>query len=152
MRIAFLLLLALGSLGAAAAPAAAAQPARPACHLSLRAEPDTNSFGVAGRDAARAPLLARETGAAFAAAASHLCATGIVRAAHIARYRRLLVRNAEGADNPNSDDDSEEQPGALIIEYAFADGPAPAQAAIEAALRCWRNPNGAGCSEEDVGP
>jgi len=149
MRILFCALLAAGAV-AAAAPAA--PPARPACRLSLPAAPDTQSFSAAGRNGARAAALAEATGTVFAAAASHLCATGVVRAAHLARYRRLLVRNAEGADNPNIYDDAEEQPGALIIEFAFADGPAPAQPAVEAALRCWRNPNAAGCSEEDVGP
>ena len=150
MRIAFYALVAAGSLAAAAAPAA--QPARAACRLSLPAAPDTQSFSAAGRNDARAGALAQQTGSVFAAAASHLCASGVVRPAHLARYRRLLVRNAEGADNPNIYDDAEEQPGALIIEYAFADGPAPAQPAVEAALRCWRNPHAAGCSEEDVGP
>jgi hypothetical protein len=149
MRILFCVLLAAGAI-AAAAPAA--QPARSACRLSLPAAPDTQSFSAAGRNGARSAALAESTGAVFAAAASHLCASGVVRAAHLARYRRLLVRNAEGADNPNIYDDAEEQPGALIIEYAFADGPAPAQSAVEAALRCWRSPAAAGCSEEDVGP
>ena len=151
MRILFCALLAAGAFAAAAAPAA--QPARAAaCRLSLPAEPDTQSFSAAGRNAGRSAALAQTTGAVFAAAASHLCASGVVRPANLARYRRLLVRNAEGADNPNIYDDAEEQPGALIIEFAFADGPAPAQPAVEAALRCWRNPNAAGCSEEDVGP
>jgi hypothetical protein len=146
MRFAFHALIAAGALAAMTAPAAA-QRSGGACRLSLRAEPDTQSFTSAGRNGARSAALAQATGAAFAAAASHLCASGVVRAAHLAPYRRLLVRNAEGADNPNIYDDAEEQPGALIIEYAFAGGPAPAQPAIEAALRCWRNPNAAGCSE-----
>lgn len=152
MRIIACALLAAAATTATAAPAAAAPGARPACRLSLPAAPDTQSFTGAGRNGARSAALAQATGAVFAAAASHLCASGVVRAAHLARYRRLLVRNAEGADNPNIYDDAEEQPGALIIEYAFADGPPPAQPAIEAALRCWRNPGAAGCSEEDVGP
>lgn len=152
MRILFFALLAAGAIAAAAAPAA--PPARAAaCRFAaLPAAPDTQSFSSAGRDAARSAALAQQTGAAFAAAAAHLCASGVVRPANLARYRRLLVRNAEGADNPNIYDDAEEQPGALIVEFAFADGPAPTQAALEAALRCWRNPRGAGCSVEDVGP
>jgi hypothetical protein len=148
MRIGLFILLAAGGLGASA-PAAAAQRARPACQLSLPAGPDAASFTTAGRSGAQ---LAQAVGATFAAAASHLCAAGVVRAANLRPYRRLLVRNAEGAAEPNIYDDAEEQPGALILEYAFAGGPAPTQAAIEAALRCWRNPNGAGCSAEDVGP
>jgi hypothetical protein len=154
MRTGLLILLAAGGL-AAGAPATAAQPARtarPACQLSLRAAPDTPSFAGAGRNAASAPALAQAAGATFAAAASHLCAVGVVRPAHLAAYRRLLVRNAEGADEPNIYDDAEEQPGALILEYAFAGGAGPTRAAVEAALRCWRNPQAAGCSAEDVGP
>jgi hypothetical protein len=151
MRLGLYCLLAAGALGAAF-PAAAAQPARAACHLALRAEPDTASFTSAGRNGAGSAALAQQVGTIFAAAASHLCASGIVRPVNLARYRRLLVRNAEGAAEPNIYDDAEEQPGALILEFAFADGGPPAQPAVEAALRCWRNPNAAGCSSEDVGP
>lgn len=152
MRLSLFALLAGGAAAAAVPGAATAQRARPACHLSLRAEADADSFTAAGRDAARGARLAQEVGATFAAAASHLCVAGVVRAPQLARYNRLLVRNAEGAANPNIYDDAEEQPGALIIEYAFTDGPAPTQPAVEAALRCWRNPRGAGCATEDVGP
>ena len=95
---------------------------------------------------------ATQTGTVFAAAANHLCASGVVRPINVARYRSLLVRDAEGASDPNIYDDAEEHPGALIIEFAFADAGPPTQAQIEAALRCWRNPHGAGCSTEDVGP
>lgn len=154
MRLRLLSLLAGGVLAAAACPALAVPPARPAaaCHLSLRAEADAVSFENAGRaaGAARAALV-QATGANFATAASHLCAAGVVRAPNLARFTRLLVRDAEGATEPKVYDDAEESPGALIIEYVF-DGAAPGQAAIEAALRCWRNPRGAGCSSEDMGP
>jgi len=153
MRIILLSLVAGASLCTVANGAATAQPRRAAaapCHLSLPAQADTDTFSSAGRTGATA--LTQQTGAAFAAAASHLCASGVVRPANLARFRSLLVRNAEGAATPNVYDDAEEHPGVLIIEFAFADGPAPTQAAIEAALRCWRNPNGAGCSAEDMGP
>jgi hypothetical protein len=154
MRIGLAILLSTGAVAAAAGQSLATPPARAACHLSLRAEADVQSFADAGRNAApaRTTQLSQATGAAFAAAANHLCASGVVRAPQLARYTRLLVRNAEGASTPNIYDDAEEQQGALIIEYAFTDGGAPAQAAIETALRCWRNPQGAGCSAEDVGP
>jgi hypothetical protein len=155
MRLKLLTLAAAGLAAAASAPPLAAQPARggaAACTLSLPAEADNASFDDAGRVSgpARARLVAA-TGANFAAAASHLCGTGVVRAANLRPYRRLLVRNAEGATEPKIYDDAEEQAGALIIEFVFEDS-APAQAAIEAALRCWRNPQAAGCAEEDVGP
>jgi hypothetical protein len=151
MRVHLLMLAAAGAIGAPA-PAMALPPARvaAACHISLPASPDNESFTNAGRSGGAAS--AQQTGAAFAAAAAHLCAAGIVRPANVARYRSLLVRDAEGAATPNIYDDAEEHPGALIIEYAFADGGPPTQAQIEAALRCWRNPHGAGCATEDVGP
>ncbi|HKR24525.1 MAG TPA: hypothetical protein VJS15_04645, partial [Allosphingosinicella sp.] len=103
-----------------------------------------------GRNAApaRTAALAQATGTAFAAAASRLCASGVVTRAHLAPFSRLLVRNAEGAAEPAVYDDAEERPGALIIEYAFADGGAPAQAAIESAIRCWRDPEREGCLDE----
>jgi hypothetical protein len=139
----------------AGVPALAAQPARPArpasgCHITLPASPDTESFTNAGRSGGAA--LAQQVGTVFAAGASHLCAAGAVRPANVAPYRSLLVRDAEGAVDPKIYDDAEEHPHVLIIEYAFTDGGPPSQAQVEAALRCWRNPHGAGCATEDVGP
>jgi hypothetical protein len=151
MRIHLLILAAAGTF-AASAPAVAAQPARAAasCRISLPASPDNESFTNAGRSGGAAS--AQQVGTIFAAAATHLCGAGVVRPANVARYRSLLVRDAEGAAEPNIYDDAEEHPGALIIEYAFAEGGPPTQAQVEAALRCWRNPRGAGCATEDVGP
>jgi len=151
MRIHLMILAAAGAIGAAT-PAMALQPARPAagCRIALPASADNESFTNAGRSGAAAS--ARQVGAVFATAASHLCATGVVRPANVARYRSLLVRDAEGATDPNIYDDAEEHPGALIIEYAFTGDAPPTQAQVEAALRCWRNPRGAGCATEDVGP
>jgi hypothetical protein len=152
MRTLLLSALTAAALGAAAGPATA-QAQTGACRISLRAEAEAASFAGAGRNAAsaRTAQLARETGAAFAAAASHLCAAGVIRPAHVAPFSRLLVRNAEGAAEPAVYDDAEQQPGALIIEYAFVGGGAPARAAIEAAIRCWRDPEREGCGE-DVSP
>ena len=153
MRIAIPSLLAAGALAAIAGPALAAQGARAGCQLSLRAEAEAASFAVAGRNAApaRTRQLARDTGASFATAASNLCAAGVVTAAQLAPFSRLVVRNAEGAAEPAVYDDAEEMPGALIIEYAFVGGGAPALGAIENALRCWRDPERDGCTE-DVSP
>jgi len=152
MRMTLTMLAAAGAIGAPA-PAMALPPARPAasgCHIALPASPDAESFTNAGRSGGAAS--AQQTGTVFAAAANHLCASGIVRPANVARYRSLLVRDAEGATDPNIYDDAEEHPGALIIEFAFADAGPPSQIQVEAALRCWRNPHGAGCATEDVGP
>ena len=150
MRIALICIALAGA--AAAAPGLSAQPrgAAAACRISLPASPDAETFSAAGRSGEAAS--AQQTGTVFAEAAARLCATGVVRPAHFARYRRLLVRNAEGAAEPLIYDDAEEQAGALIIEFAFADGPPPSRTQIEAALRCWRNPSAAGCSAEDMGP
>lgn len=144
MRIALFALLAAGGLAALSAPGTA-QPAG-SCRLSLRAEAEAESF--AGAAAARTAELARDTGTAFAAAASNLCGSGVVTASHLRPFSRLLVRNAEGAAKPNVYDDAEESPGALIVEYAFAASGVPAAAAIEEALRCWRDPQREGCTEE----
>ena len=127
-------------------PARRRSRARAACHLSLRAAPDTQSFAARRPQRRARAALAQETGAAFAAAASHLCAVG-------RRPRRPSrpLPPAAGPQcrgrrpTPNIYDDAEEQPGALIIELPSPTGRPPTQAAIEAALRCWRNPNGAGC-------
>jgi hypothetical protein len=150
MRIA---LIGLALAGAAAmAPGLAAQPraAASACRIALPASADAESFAAADRGGG--PASAEQTGMAFAAAAARLCAAGAVRPAQFASYRRLLVRNAEGAMEPNIYDDAEEQPGALIIEFAFAGGPPPTQAQVETAIRCWRSPEAEGCGVEDVGP
>ena len=154
MNLKLLTLAAAGALAAVASPAhaAAAQAAGAACQLSLRAEVDGESFDMAERAAGPArDRLVQQTGANFAAAASHLCASRVVTAANLRPYNKLLVRNAEGATEPNVYDDAEEHAGALIIEYVF-ESAAPTQAQIEHALRCWRNPQVRGCQVEDVGP
>jgi hypothetical protein len=155
MKVKLLTLAAAGAFAAVASPAhaAAAQPAAgAACQLSLRAEADGESFDMAERAAGPArDRLVQQTGANFAAAASHLCAARVVSAANLRPYNKLLVRNAEGATEPNIYDDAEEHAGALIIEYVF-ESAAPTQQQIEHALRCWRNPQAQGCAVEDVGP
>ena len=155
MKEKLLTLAAAGLLAAVATPAhaAAAQPvAGGACSLSLPAEADGETFEMAERASGAArDRLVQQTGANFAAAASHLCASRVVTAANLRPYNKLLVRNAEGATEPNVYDDAEEHAGALIIEYVF-ESAAPTQAQIEHALRCWRNPQAQGCAVEDVGP
>lgn len=154
MRLKLLALAAAGGL-AALAPGqqSVAQPKTgAACSLSLRTEADGESFEMAGRaEGAAQAQLVQQTGANFATAASRLCAARGLTAAHLRPYNRLLVRNAEAATEPNIYDDAEEQAGALIIEYVF-ESAAPSAAQIERALRCWRNPQLAGCTVEDVGP
>ena len=154
MKMKLLALASAGLLAALASPAhaAAAQPAGGACRLSLPAEADGETFEMAERASGPArDRLVQQTGANFAAAASHLCASRVVTAANLRPYNKLLVRNAEGATEPNVYDDAEEHAGVLIIEYVF-ESAAPTQAQIEHALRCWRNPQAQGCAVEDVGP
>ena len=154
MKLKLLTLAVAAALAAFAGPgrAAAAQAAGGACALSLRAEADGETFDMAERATGAArDRLVQQTGANFAAAASHLCASRVVTAANLRPYNKLLVRNAEGASEPNIYDDAEENAGALIIEFVF-DSTAPTQAQIEHALRCWRNPQLQGCAVEDVGP
>ena len=155
MNLKLLGLAAAGAIAAFASPfahKASAQPAGGACSLSLRAEADGESFDMAERASGAArDRLVQQTGANFAAAASHLCAAHVLSAANLRPYTKLLVRDAEAATEPNVYDDAEEQPGALIIEYVFENA-APTQAQIEHGLRCWRNPLAQGCQVEDVGP
>src|SRR5207244_4719522 len=98
-----------------------------ACSLSLPAAADGETFEMAERASGAArERLVQQTGANFAAAASHLCASRVVTAANLRPYNKLLVRNAEGATEPNVYDDAEEHAGVLIIEYVF-ESAAPTQ-------------------------
>ena len=153
MRTLLLSLAAAGALAALVAPVVAAQAPAAGCRIALRAEAEASSFASAGRNAsaARTAQIASQTGTAFAAAASHLCASRVVTPAQIRPFSKLLVRNAEGASEPAVYDDAEGSPGALIFEYAFTDGGPPAQDVIENAIRCWRTPEREGCGE-DVSP
>ncbi|HYD12808.1 MAG TPA: hypothetical protein VEC11_08165 [Allosphingosinicella sp.] len=154
MKLKLLALAAAGALAAFAGtgPAHSVQPAGGACAIGLAAEADGESFEMAGRaEGAAQAALVQQTGRNFAQAAARLCTARVLSAANLRPYRKLLVRNAEAATEPNIYDDAEEQPGALIIEYVF-ESAAPSAAQIERALRCWRSPQLAGCQVEDVGP
>ena len=144
MRIAFLTIAAAGGLAAFAMPAAAMQSA--GCGASLRAEADAESFSAAGRSGDTAALIS-STGANFAAAAQQLCASGRLRAADLASFTTLVVRNAEGTADPVVYDDPEQGEGNIILEYAFAGGAAPSQASLSTAIRCWRSPETPGCDQ-----
>lgn len=143
MRILILALLLAGPAAAAPAPPVSKAMQTPAagCGAALRAEADAESFSA---DGAR---LTRETGTAFVAAATRLCAAGALRPAHLAPFARLLVRSSDVSADPVVYDDAEQGADALILEYAFPGGRAPAAAAIETALRCWREPTRAGCDQ-----
>jgi hypothetical protein len=70
----------------------------------------------------------------------------VLRAADLAAFTHLVVRNAEGTSEPVVYDDAEQGAENLILEYAFAGG-APSEAAIGTAIRCWRQPETAGCDQ-----
>jgi hypothetical protein len=117
------------------------QAAPTGCGAALRAEADTESFP------ANAATLTQATGAAFVTAATHLCTAGGLRPADLTRFHRLLVRASETANGVVIYDDAEQGEDALILEYGFTNGAAPAAPAIETALRCWKDPARAGCDQ-----
>ena len=135
---------------APAAPAGAAdRPAAKACSLSVSASAD-DSFASAGYDArpARLAPLVALTRDRFTAAAKRLCAAGILRAADLARFRRLIVQNGEGATEPLVYQEESMGRETFIFQYAFQDGGPPPPAEFERALRCWKRPQSRGC---DIG-
>lgn len=144
MRIAFFALLGAGSIAALAAPAGALQPS--GCAGAIRPQADAESFTAAGRDGDTTALVA-STGANFAAAAQRLCVAGTLRPADLTAFTTLVVRNAEGTAEPVVYDDAEQGAENVILEYAFADGAAPSEAALGTAIRCWRRPETAGCDQ-----
>ena len=84
----------------------------------------------------------------FTAAARRLCAAGVLRPADLARFRRLVVQNGEGATEPLIYRDELMGPDIFVFQYAFQDGGPPAPAEFERALRCWKRPQSRGC---DIG-
>ena len=122
-----------------------AGPPRPPCRIALRAESEAASFAEPPQCGARPHRQpCQGDRAAFAAAASHLCASGAIRPAYVATFSRLLVRNAEGADEPNIYDDAEQHPP-RSSNMRSAPAARRAMAAIGTAIRCWRNPEREGC-------
>ncbi|HST36937.1 MAG TPA: hypothetical protein VLK25_09960, partial [Allosphingosinicella sp.] len=116
------------------------------CAGAIRPQADADSFTAAGRSGDTAAL-ARATGANFAAAAQRLCAAGTLRAADLAAFTTLVVRNAEASTEPVVYDDAEQGAEKVILEYAFTDAAPPSEAAIGTAIRCWRQPEAPGCDQ-----
>ena len=119
----------------------AAAPPSPPCAISVEAAAD-GSFAQAGYDArpARLEPLAALTRDRFAAAARRLCTGGVLRPTDLARFRKLIVQNGEGATEPLIYRTPEMAPGIYVFQYAFQDGDPPDAAAFEQALRCWKRP------------
>jgi len=125
---------------------AAAQGVTTACGRALTVEPDLASFEMSQNEGDPAAQ-SREAAARFADAATRLCGTPVLRAADLARFSRLLVASTDGALEPVVYDDAEQGPDTIILEYAFPDGAAPGEEAIATAIRCWRQPETAGCDQ-----
>ena len=136
-------------LGAALPEAAAAAPSSSACKISVAVSAD-GSFAQAGwdgRPARLSPLVAL-TRDRFIAAARRLCAAGVLSPADLARFRKLVVQNGEGATEPLLYRDELMGPDFFVFQYAYQDGGPPAPAEFERALRCWKRPQSRGC---DIG-
>ena len=142
--------LAMGLLALVAAALPAAAEAGPQCRISVTASVD-GSFAAAGHDSRPARLrpLAALTRDRFVTAARRLCASGALRPADLARFRRLVVQNGEGATDPLIYRDEAAAKGSYVFQYAFQDGGPPEPAAFEQALRCWKRPNSPGCDFGD---
>ena len=141
----------LGLLLAVALPssAAAAAPVK-ACDRPVLVTGDYESFRQAGHDVGprQFAALVALTRDRFNAAAGRLCAAGILRPADMARIRRLVVQNGEGATEPLIYREEVSARGIFIFQYAFGEGGPPAPAEFERALRCWKRPQSRGC---DIG-
>jgi hypothetical protein len=126
----------------------AAQPPG-GCAISVTARAD-GSFAQAGYDSSARRLagLAAQTRDRFAAAARRLCARGTLRPADLARFHELIVQNGEGATEPVLYRDRGMKAGSYFLQFAFQNGGPPDAAAFEQALRCWKDPDEAGCYED----
>jgi hypothetical protein len=124
----------------------AAAPPAGACTISVEAAAD-GSFAEAGYVSSRARLdrLAGLTRGRFAAAARRLCAAGLLRPADLARFRRLVVQNGEGATEPLLYRTPDMPAGTFVFQFAFQDGGPPPPAEFERALRCWKRPGSPEC-------
>ncbi|HEX8239027.1 MAG TPA: hypothetical protein VF574_04720 [Allosphingosinicella sp.] len=127
-----------------------AAPPAGGCAVSVTASTD-GSFAQAGYDSSPARLarLAALTRDRFAAAARRLCASGVLRPADLARLRRMVVQNGEGATEPLIYRVATMGRDSFIFQYAFQDGGPPPPAEFERALRCWKRPKGPGCEAGD---
>ena len=137
-------------LGAFAAAGAADAAPRRGCAFSVAATVDHESFRQAGHDSKPARLSAVRvlTADRFAAAARRLCAAAVLRPADLARLRRIVVQNGEGATEPLLYQE-EASTRAIVFQYAFGNGGPPTPAEFEQALRCWKRPGGPGCDFGD---
>jgi hypothetical protein len=127
----------------------AAAPPAGHCAITVSAAAD-RSFAQTGYDAnpRRLSDLAAATRERFVAAARRLCSAGALRPADLARFRKLIVQNGEGATEPVLYQDPSMAPDMFIFQYAFQNGGPPPPKAFESALRCWKTPERAGCYQD----
>jgi hypothetical protein len=130
--------------------AVAAGPVK-GCSRPVVATGDHESFRQAGHDIrpAQFAALIALTRERFNAAADRLCAAGVLRPADLARLRRIVVQNGEGATEPLIYREEKAARDVFIFQYAFGTGGPPAPAEFERALRCWKRPGGPGCDLGD---
>lgn len=134
------------------APASAPAPAA-GCADGLAAEIDLDQYmGPLGPDAARPgtaalDALAQGVQGRVRTEAARLCAEGVIPAARFAPLRRLLIRNAAGADSVAVYADPAAGADALVLEYAFSEPVAPEAADIATGLTCWAAPDRPVCAD-----
>lgn len=137
---------------AAAAPApseAAAPPAAaPGCGDALAVAIDAASFAASGvaPSAAQVERLRGEAEAAFRRVANGLCGEGALPAGAFRRFPRLLVQQADGADNAAFwSGEGTPEPGDLVFQAVFHQGgerPAlamPPDSDLREGLICWHD-------------
>ena len=134
---------------AAAAPPPVAPPAAPArgCADALPVEIDAGSFARpdGAPTAAALEALRGEAERGFRAAAAALCAERALPADAFARFRRLLVQQADGADNAAFwSGEGTPAPGDLVFQAVFLGGEAAALAMpddrdLREGLVCWHD-------------
>lgn len=143
--------LALLLLAAALPEGAVAAPPAKACTISVVTSVDRESFARAGHRSgpARLESLNALTRDRFTAAARRLCAARVLTPSDLARFRRLVVQNGEGATEPLIYREEGSGRDLLTFQYAFQNGGPPGPAEFEQALRCWKRPQGPGCDLGD---
>jgi hypothetical protein len=123
----------------------------PGCADALRVEIDAGSFAASGAapSAAAVQALRGEAERAFRRAGNALCAEGAIPARAFASFRRLLVQQADGADNAAFwAGEGTPQAGDLVFQAVFHAGgerPAlavPPDADLREGLICWHDFDG----------
>lgn len=146
-----LLVLALVTLALPAWTAAASAT----CTSSLRTELDRPSFENRATPnrrptAAQLETLRTQAEQRFRAVAARMCATRLLRADALRPFRRLLIQQADGADNTAfmTGDEAIGGRGTLVFQYVFDEGgeairySVPDEQDVREGLICWADWDG----------